>query len=87
MEKRKIENIKDVKEAELLYFEVTKEEVINRNYKRLLESLQVLSKAGKYSREKLMLVFYGYDNDEREIYTIPEIRDFRSEERRVGKEC
>ena len=79
MIKRKIENIKDVKEADLLYFEVTKEEVMNKHYKRLLESLKVLSQAGKHGREKLIIAFYGYDNDEREIYTIPEIRDFVKE--------
>lgn len=79
MIKKKIETIRDVKEAELLYFEVTKKEVINKNYKRLLESLQVLRRAGKHGKEKLMIVFEGFDDDEREIYAIPEIRAFVKE--------
>lgn len=71
-----IKNVLQVKKAELFFFSVSKKEVINKDYKRIINSLDILKEAGKEAKSKLFLVFDGYDNDKREIYEIPEIRDF-----------
>ena len=71
-----IKSVLQVKKAELLFYSVSKREVTNKDYKRIINSLDILKDAGKEAKSKLFLVFDGYDNDKREIYEIPEIRDF-----------
>ena len=71
-----IESIEQVKKANILLYSVSKREVINKDYARILKNLQILDFAGKEAKEKLMLTFDGYDSDRREIYMIPEIREF-----------
>ena len=71
-----IKNVSQVKKASLLVYSVSKREVMNKDYKRIISSLDILKKAGKESKRKLCLSFDGYDNDKREIYEIPEIREF-----------
>lgn len=71
-----IENVEDIKKASLILYSVSKNEILNKDYSRILYTMEQLNQSGKDGREKLMLTFDGYDNDEREIYMIPEIRDF-----------
>ena len=71
-----IKNVLQVKEANLFFFSVSKKEVTNKDYKRIINSLEILKEAGREAKRKLFLVFDGYNDDKREIYEIPEIRDF-----------
>src|SRR5574344_1844500 len=71
-----IENVRDVAEASLIVYSVSKNEVDRKDYKRIKFNLELLTKTGKKAREKLLFTFDGYDNDKREIYMIPEIREF-----------
>lgn len=71
-----IENIQQVKKVGMFAYSVSKREIISKNFERLRKSLEVLKKAGKDAKGKLYLTFEGYEDDKREIYMIPEIRDF-----------
>lgn len=71
-----IENIQQVKKVGMFAYSVSKREIISKNFERLRKNLEVLKKAGKDAKGKLYLTFEGYEDDEREIYMIPEIRDF-----------
>lgn len=71
-----IRNVEQVKNATILVYAVSKEEIINKKYTRLLNSLNILKLSGKHAKEKLMLTFDGYDDDKREIYMIPEVREY-----------
>ncbi len=71
-----IKNVKQVKENDIFFYAVSKQEIINNDFNRIRKSLETLKKAGKDAKGKLFLTFDGYDNDKREIYMIPEIRSF-----------
>lgn len=71
-----IKNIQQVKKVGMFVYSVSKREIISKNFERLRKSLEVLKKAGKDAKGKLYLTFEGYEDDKREIYMIPEIRDF-----------
>ena len=72
----KIESIEQVKENDILFYAVSKREILNNDFNRIRKSLEILKEAGKDAKGKLFLTFDGYDNDKREIYMIPEIRNF-----------
>lgn len=72
----KIESIKQVKENDILFYAVSKREILNNDFNRIRKSLEILKEAGKDAKGKLFLTFDGYDNDKREIYMIPEIRNY-----------
>lgn len=71
-----LKSVEQVKEVQIMLYAVSKQEVLNKDTKRLKSNLEILKKAGKYSKGKLFLTFDGFENDEREIYMIPEIRSF-----------
>ncbi len=71
-----IENIQQVKNMTMFVYSVSKREVINNDFERIRKNLKILTKAGKDAKGKLFLTFGGYEDDEREIYMIPEIRNF-----------
>ncbi len=71
-----IENVEQVKKADILFYAISKSEIIHKDLKRIRKNLDVLKKAGKDAKGKLFLTIDGYENDEREIYMIPEIRSF-----------
>lgn len=71
-----IKNLEDIKKAEIIFYSVSKRELINEDYTRIKNNLKILNHAGKYARSKVMLTFDGFDNDKREIYEIPEIRKY-----------
>lgn len=72
----KIESIEQVKENDILFYAVSKREILNNDFNRIRKSLEILKEAGKDAKGKLFLTFDGYDNDKREIYMIPEIRNY-----------
>lgn len=68
--------LEDIIKADLILYSINKKDLINRKFINFERILEILQKAGKDARGKLMLTFDGYDNDDREIYFIPEIREF-----------
>lgn len=74
-----IDNVKQVKDNNILFYSVSKREVKNKDFTRLRKTLSILKEAGKEAKGKLFLTFDGYDNDFREIYMIEEIREYVKE--------
>ena len=73
---REIKNVEQVKKMNLIFYCVSKKEVIKKDYTRIINSLEILKKAGKEAKGKLFIFFDGFDDDEREIYMIQEIREY-----------
>ena len=71
-----LKNINDVKNADIIFFSVSKRELLNKDYTRIENNIRVLNNAGKLAKGKIMLTFDGFDFDKREIYEIPEIREY-----------
>lgn len=71
-----IENIQQVKNMTLFVYSVSKREILGNDFERIRKNLEILTKAGKDAKGKLFLTFGGYEDDKREIYMIPEIRNF-----------
>lgn len=71
-----IDSVEQVKASDIILYAVSKLEIENKDLQRLSNSLEILKQAGKDAKGKLFLSFDGYDNDEREVYMIPEIRSF-----------
>lgn len=71
-----LKNINDVKNSQLILFSVSKREILTKDYTRIEKSIQILNNAGKFAKGKIMLTFDGFDTDKREIYEIPEIREY-----------
>lgn len=71
-----IKPLEEILNADLIVYSIGKEELIQKGYANFERILETLQKAGKDAREKLMITFDGYDNDDREIYLIPEVREF-----------
>ena len=71
-----IKPLEEMLKADLIVYSIDKEDLIRKRYTNFERILKVLQNAGKNSREKLMITFDGYDNDDREIYLIPEVREF-----------
>ena len=66
----------DMNFFDLIIHSVNKSEVINKNTNTLNRVLKSLRKDLIKSYCKIMIIFDGYDNDQREIYEIKEIRDY-----------
>ena len=71
-----LKNINDVKNADIIFFSVSKRELLNKDYTRIENNIKILNEAGKLAKGKMMLTFDGFDFDKREIYEIPEIREY-----------
>lgn len=71
-----INNTEEIKKATLLCYSISKREIIQKDYSRIFKFFDKLTKAGIYAKEKIHISFGGYDNDKREIYEIPEIREY-----------
>jgi hypothetical protein len=61
---------------DLMILEIRKENLINRDLSRLTEFLNIVEANPKFYYKKGHITFGGYDDDVREIYEIPEIRDW-----------
>ena len=71
-----LKNINEVKNADIIFFSVSKRELLNKDYTRSENNIKILNEAGKLAKGKMMLTFDGFDFDKREIYEIPEIREY-----------
>lgn len=71
-----IQCLEGIKKADLIVYSIHKDDLIERRFSKFENILENLKLAGKDARGKLMITFDGYDNDNREIYLIPEIRAF-----------
>ena len=67
---------KDMNFFDLIIHSVNKSEVIHKDTNALNQILKSLRKDLIKSYCKTMIIFDGYDNDQREIYEIREIRDY-----------
>lgn len=72
----KAEDIINSREDVLIQFFILREEVKKMDITRAAEQLAQLRLAGKKAKNCLMLIFTGYDSDEREIHQIPETREY-----------
>lgn len=66
----------DMNFFDLIIHSVNKSEVIKKDTNTLNRVLKSLRKDLIKSYCKIMIIFDGYDNDQREIYEIREIRDY-----------
>ena len=66
----------DMNFFDLIIHSVNKSEVIHKDTNALNQILKSLRKDLIKSYCKTMIIFDGYDNDQREIYEIREIRDY-----------
>ena len=62
--------------GDTLMFSISKNEVDLIAIYRLEEQILELKKRGSKSKNSLALSFMGYDHDPREVYMIPEIRNY-----------
>lgn len=81
---KEIKNMEQVKKADLLIYVISKSEVINNNFDKIKRSIAILNKAKKWAKCKIMLTFDEYEDDQREIYEIPEIRKYV---KKIWEEC
>ena len=71
-----LKDINDVKNSYIIFFSVSKRELLNKDYTRIKNNIKILDDAGKFAKGKMLLTFDGFDFDKREIYEIPEIREY-----------
>ena len=74
--KYNIETVEEIEESTLIVFSVSKSELINNDFRRIKKVIELFNKSGKNGKEKLSIVFDGYQDDKREIYEIKEIRRY-----------
>lgn len=79
-----IRSVDDIRESEIIFYSVSKRELTEKDYTRIEKSIKMLNNAGKIAKGKMLLTFDGFDNDEREIYEIPEIREYV---KNIWKKC
>lgn len=65
-----------VKEDNIIHWVVSKKDIKNNNYSKILKLLKFLSDVGIESKNKLSIGFYGYDNGTRGIYEGDEIWNY-----------
>jgi len=68
--------IKTILKYNYVMHNIDKQDIINQNFKSTLNIIKKFEQAGKQGKDKLLLLFYGYDNVREEIYEIPEIRNY-----------
>lgn len=71
-----LKNVNEVKNIDIIFFSVSKRELLNKDYTRIEKNIKILNEAGKLAKGKMILTFDGFDFDKREIYEIPEIREY-----------
>jgi hypothetical protein len=62
--------------SELIMFTINKDDIVSKNYTRVNELHKLLLKARTKGKEKVLMLFGGYDHDPREIYLIDEIKTY-----------
>lgn len=65
-----------IQDNNIIHWVITKEDIKNNNYSKILKLLKILSDEGIRSRGKLGISFYGYDNNPKDVYEINEIRNY-----------
>lgn len=63
-------------EGDLILFAISRNEIEMAATYRLEIQISELKKAGKNAKNSVVFHFEGYDNDPREVYDIPEIREY-----------
>lgn len=71
-----IPSIEEIANNTIVGFAITKEEVEKEDYNRIREFLNRVIQAQEKAKNKIILTFSGYENDEREIFWIDEINKY-----------
>lgn len=66
----------NIKDFDCIVFTIYKREIINKDLSRTIKLIKKLEEAKEHARGKVVFIVDGYNNDKREIYMIPEIREF-----------
>ncbi|WP_279194190.1 hypothetical protein [Holdemania massiliensis] len=69
-------NPKDVKPGGMYFCPVSKEEAVKCDLRRMIKNFENMRETGRTGKGTLVISFDGYDNDPREIYQIPECKEF-----------
>ena len=69
-------NPKDVKPGGMYFCPVSKEEAEKCDLRRMEKNFENMRETGIKGKGTLVISFDGYDNDPREIYQIPECKEF-----------
>lgn len=65
-----------IKEADYVGFAIQKEEVCQLQFDRVDQLYETMHQAGRKAKNKIAFSFMGYEQDRREIFEIPEVREF-----------
>lgn len=60
----------------IILYEITKSEIVKRDFERINQLFTLLNKCKKSATGKIKLHISGYDRDNREIYEIGEVNSF-----------
>ena len=66
----------NLSELDLIFCSISRREIITEDIEKINEILTHLRVNASKSKQKLMITFEGYDNDQREVYEIKEIRKY-----------
>lgn len=60
----------------MMFYHISKEEVLEKNFKGIGNLLKTVTTVGKGAKRSLVITCNGYDDVTDELYEIPEVRDF-----------
>lgn len=52
-----LKNVNEVKNIDIIFFSVSKRELLNKDYTRIEKNIKILNEAGKLAKGKMMLTF------------------------------
>ena len=76
--KRQLPTLADIRHSDIIFYPITKEDVMEKDFSGIDDMVNVLRQAKKHARGKVDFNFM-YDSDYREIYEIDEIRQYVQE--------
>lgn len=69
-------NPKDVRRGGMYFCPISKEETEKCDLRRMVKNFENMRETGRNGKGTLVISFDGYDNDPREIYQIPEYKEY-----------
>lgn len=63
-------------ERVMMFYHISKEEVLNKDFRGIAKLINTLKTVGKGAKRSLMLTCNGYDDVTDELYEIKEVREF-----------
>lgn len=68
--------LEQAKEADLIFVEIGREEIECQSVSTIGRMMSVLEELGAKGKEKLFVVFEGYDDRPEDVYLIPEVKAY-----------